>query len=325
MKGISYRSYQELDEYRHIELMWSSSMHVRNVQYWNWLNSEYWGGGKPIIEYAFSNSRLIGSYVIHPLNLSYAGRIFKSGFATQVIIHPEYRDMSILKNLTDNIIKACELSGLDFIYGFPNDSIWNIHIRMFGWKDVGKISTLKLCNAGAMHIDSQKNIFVVTDDDYVEVCEFIWTTSSNNCPNLVSFINSAEWAIWRYYKNPLQYYKLLALRGKDGLEGVIAIKYYNKNSVLIGHIIGLHVLNDSSTVIASLLLEAVKEFKFVGVDVITMWQPNNSLVKKCILDFGFKKNGEVTNFGIRRISKNYNDKMDESINWNLSMFNSDAY
>jgi len=325
MGKIIYRKYQLGDEIKHIELMWNSSPHVRNRGYWGWLNGCNWGG-EAIIYYAFDNNQLIGSYVVHPVSILIKGKLYKAGFATQLLVHSNYRGLTVFKKLSENIYESCLSSDIDFVFGFPNELSWNLHLRLFNWENVGRINHLE-CRLDSVLLPSKKykvTNFIRSDVDLLK--KLITNLNVNKeLSNCISFKKDIDWFIWRYISNPLQHYNFLCIKLEDEIKGVIIIKYFNIKGILIGNIVDMIVADNDVDVLNSLLAEAFYCFKFVGVNEVSLWKPFNDWIKKHLIGIGFDVGSSYSNFGLKKISKVTPALIYDVNNWDVVMGNSDAF
>ena len=324
MSSITYREYNPLDEIQHIDLMWNSSPHVRNIQYWNWVNNKSWGG-EPIIQYALDRDRIIGSYVIHPVNLFFGKNRIKAGFATQLIVHKEYRSLGILKNLNDSLIESCFSSDIEFIYGFPNNSIWDINLKLFQWIDIGKIKYYE-CNIYDFIVENPKyNIYIVDEQSIDKLNSAISEHSININNRTVNFNRESNWFKWRYFDNPINNYKIFFTNSVDTGLGVLVVKYYFHESTLIGHIVEIIMSDNNFDTINSLVSKMIADFKFIGINNVSFWRTNNDWIKENLLNMGFREKDKFSNFGLRNISYNDINRVSFSESWNVSMCDSDAF
>jgi len=295
MSSIVYRTYNPSDEYLHLDLMWNSSPHVRNIQYWNWINNKSWGGD-PIIQYALDCDRIIGSYVIHPVNLFLGESHIKAGFATQLLVHKEYRGLEIIKNLNDSLIDSCASSGIEFIYGFPNSSIWGINLKLFQWNDIGKIKYYE-CNIDDIVVRKPKyNIRIMDDQSIDALSSAISKYSANMNDRIINFNRESNWFKWRYFDNPLNHYKVFFTNTIDTGLGVLVVKYYSHESTLIGHIVEIIISDNNSDTVNSLISKMITNFKFIGIDEVSFWRTNNDWIKESLLNMGFKEKEKFSNF-----------------------------
>jgi len=323
MNNIKYKPYKSGDEYKHIDLMWNSSPHVRNIQYWNWKNNKFWGG-RPIIQYAFDRDLIIGSYVVHPISLFFENNNIKAGFGTQLLIHDKYRSLEILKGLNDGLMELCDSSGIEFIYGFPNNSIWNINLKFFQWNDIGKINYYE-CDLDNIRINRSKyNVDIINKESINKLSPSI-NQNNANIDSIVRFKRDNNWFNWRYFDNPLNHYKVFYVNaGKMGT-GIIVAKYFHENPLVIGHIVDIIISDNNHDIFDSLLSKMILDFRFIGVSKVSFWRTCNDWVKSSLLDKGFKEKEKYSNFGVKNLSYGDIEKVSNSDIWDVSMCNSDAF
>jgi hypothetical protein len=321
---VNIRSYNKGDEYAHVDLMWNSSKHIRNIQYWKWVNSDLWGHA-PIIKYATFEKIIIGSYVIHPIELFFNNKIIKSGFATQVLVHSQYRNLSIIRNLNTSIVDSCAEKSIDFIFGFPNDSIWNVNLRLFEWHNAGRIKYLKLDINQSYKLKSEKNAFFLQESELCMLDKFISEIDNARNKDIVNYRVTIDWFKWRFFHNPLQYYKVICVEHNNDIHGVLVLKNYHKNGGLVGHIVYIEITCVNYDTVVSLMRKAFDYFESIGISEVTLWKTDNDWIMKCLKKIGFIFTNYYTNFGIRNIGMKDIDCIPDVGKWNISMSNSDAF
>jgi len=329
MSNIKYREYRPGDEKKHVELMWESSPHVRNIAYWKWINNKC-GNKEPILQYAINEKHIIGSYVVHPVEVFLGKRKISAAFATQVLVHSSYRDLRILKNLSENISNACGKSGVEFIYGFPNSNIWEVYLRLFEWSDVGKIQFLA-CDISEyikknFKKNSQYDVSILDQNDIFFIKDLL-DAYKNLCFSKGGvFLNkTVEWFEWRYFQNPMQHYKVLYAQKNSSIFGVLVIKYYNNGKRLVGHIVDIIIAESDAEIIDALINKSFSFFKFIGITEISLWRTREDWIKRYLISAGFSVTDRYSNFGIRKTGKSHNESIYNQNNWDLCMGNSDAF
>ena len=305
--------------------MWSSSTHVRNVQYWKWVNSDLWGYA-PIIKYAYFKDNIIGSYVINPVKLLFKGKTIKAGFATQVLVHPEYRDLSIINDLNTSIVESCGHELVDFIYGFPNNSIWNVNLRLFGWNDAGGINYLRVDRNNFYKLNANIDTFFIDDSRINILKKFISEVSNRVNNDTIEFKITLDWFKWRFFDNPLQYYKVMCVEIDNNVHGVLVLKNYYNGENLVGHIVYIKTLTINYDVVSSLVRKAFDYFEYIGALEVTIWKTNNNWIMRFLQENGFVLVDDYyTNFGFKSIAMNNIDNIPGAEGWDISMSNSDAF
>ena len=321
---IDIRSYEKKDEFSHIDLMWNSSTHVRNIQYWRWINSDLWGY-EPVIKYATFRGKIIGSYTINPVDLLFKDEVIKAGFATQVLVHSEHRDLSIINDLNTSIVDSCAKESVDFIFGFPNNSIWNVNLRLFGWKDAGRIKYLKLNRVEFHTLNTNSTAFFINEKNLYILDSFMSEINNNINKNIINYKISLDWFKWRFFDNPLQYYKVVCVEINNNIQGILTLKNYHTGNKLVGHIVYIKVLPVNNDVLSSLMAKAFDYFNFVGASEVTMWKTDDNWIVENLKKIGFSLTDYYTNFGFKPIKMKNINSVPNVNDWNISMSNSDAF
>ena len=120
------REYKSGDEISITELfLIASPRHLRTPIYWKWSNlrNPY---GKSLSLVVEEDDKIIAHYSVMPLKMSVDNVVVVGGFGQQAVVHPNFRNLKIIMDLTDKVWKKAA-GRFEFIYGFPNDNFWKIN------------------------------------------------------------------------------------------------------------------------------------------------------------------------------------------------------
>jgi len=129
------RGYKLGDEIPITELfLIASPHHMRTPKYWKWSNLES-PYGKSLSLIIEEEGRIIAHYSVMPWKIKVGSSVVKAGFAQQAVVHPNYRNLKIIMDLTEKVW-AEATNRFDFIFGFPNDNFWKVNQMLMGWEKV---------------------------------------------------------------------------------------------------------------------------------------------------------------------------------------------
>lgn len=137
--------------------------------------------------------------------------VYRALRAVDTATHPEYQGRGIFKKLT---LKAVELSKEhedNFIFNTPNDQSRPGYLKM-GWKVVGKVNVALKPSISSIFSKVGKSgvydINIHSEESIIELCNK-WNNRWEGAGKLFT-PKSREFLEWRYEKNPLQKYEVLA-------------------------------------------------------------------------------------------------------------------
>jgi GNAT superfamily N-acetyltransferase len=167
--------------------------------------------GKSIVLVAVEGNNLAGVRAFMRWQWQKADRTYSCYRAVDTATHPKYQGKGIFKKLTLKAVELAKEEGGDFIFNTPNEMSRPGYFKM-GWMEAGKLdvaisfhffSFLKLWNSGIDYKITYK-----TSVDTIEALCQNWNKNFEN--ESLYTAKSAGYLHWRYEKNPLQQYEVLA-------------------------------------------------------------------------------------------------------------------
>lgn len=321
-KKIEIRDYAPGDE-NGISLLFNSSdpKHPRNISYWRWSNSESVNNDflSAVAEY---EGKIIAHYSLMGIDVLYGAQVWRVGFGQQAIVHKNFRNLTIICELTKHIFaKAREK--YEFLYAFPNNEIFPIKTTLLGWQAVGAF--------GANVIDLDTSEFTKDHSiDIKPIFEFnnnIYNVPKDNNNAYIYFFKNPAFLNWRFFSHPLNYYFVFGAYKNNKNVGYIVLKFYYNNELRknIGHIVDYEIQEFDVNVLSSLLYESKTFFLFNNVKEIVFWNRNLRNINFFDKVISKKDSGFMTNFGLLLFDlKKYSVALDLG-KWSFTMANSDAF
>lgn len=281
--------------------------HLRSSVYYNYSNNTTFGNGICVLA-KNKNKEVIGHYSIIPLEFSFNNKKISVGYAQQAIIHPEYRDLKLICSLHNKAIELVK-DRFDFVFAFSNDNFVQVKEKLLSWKNLGTFDS-DLINLNEIKDD--------INHDVVSVNSF--KTDFENDKELFSICRTKEYLNYKFFKHPLNHYKVFGIYNKNKLEAYIVLKFYkNENeNELIGHFIDF--VASSEEMLSSLMAKAKSYFRFYGVNKVIFW--NKSKYRKYLKNY-IKEKSFKTNFLLYDFNKS--NEFIKQDKWDLSMMLSDAF
>ena len=323
---LTYRSYRRGDEIKICDLFLEGSPHIRTIGYWNWINclSPF---GRSIVEVAEINDKIIGHYAVLPINFYIEGKKINAGLVSQAIVHPSFRNLENIVNITNRVWQQCEEQSIEFVYGFPNNKMWDVKKLLMDWKPVAEFKCLEIESKKITKFstETRQNIVLERIERFNEKFNELWNHSNFTNSRLKIVSRNAKYLNWRVFGNPLSHYHVYAAHIGNNIVGYIVLKLFRRSNTLYGHVIDILTLDSKQLDVAKTLLNGAFEyFNHANVDIVSMWLFEGNYLYKEILSKGFVADGFETNFGVKKINERA-DKIYDISDWHISMLDSDAF
>jgi len=327
MSGIDFRPFHPGDEQRIIDLFWQVGPHIRTVKFWRWINQEN-PFGHSIIELMESKGMIIGHYAILPVVLSAGNTQEKTGLAIQALIHPSFRNLKNLLQMTSRVWEHCAQEEIKFIYAFPNDNIWKVYLTLMDMRQICDFRNMELVfkdrpvSLPRPTIHLEVNRLAIFSQDFDD----LWADSPIAMSKKISIARNSEFLNWRFLHHPLEHYIVYAATAKEKVHGYIVLKFYRRRDKLFGHIADILTARDGLLDISLALLKTAFEFfTHSKVDIISGWMCPGNPYYDILASLGFAPTGFNTHFGYKSIDGEIPLEFIELKNWYLTMADSDAF
>lgn len=323
MEQIEYRGYRPGDEHAVIKFFEECGYQLDGA-FWYWINKEC-PHGETIVELAISGERVVGHYSVLPRLVAVNGKTVGAGLAVQAAVHPQFRGLSILRELVDRTFDRCREAKIPFVYGFPNNNIWMVYLKVFRWQEVGYLPALELPLSSFRTGDSDSLHISVYDD----VCfdERVGEFERADWLFEKTFVmKNRNYLSWRYIHNPrVRYHLVEANENGGGLAGYLVLKVFEKESIKYGHIVDLNCRPSSLALFAPMVYRAISWFLIQGVSVASCWVLKGTPFYEVLLQIGFQPTGFLTNMGYRVIDPDFPVERLHVDRWHTVMGDSDAF
>ncbi|MFC2004675.1 GNAT family N-acetyltransferase [Chloroflexota bacterium] len=318
-----FRDYQRGDEYEILTLYKQVNEREMTSAHWKWKFEEN-PSGKSVIKLMFDDKKLIGFYAVIPTNVQVGRNLVKAALSVNTMTHPDYRGQGIFAYLGKEAYQVCEQKGVKFVYGFPNNNIYQSRIKKLEWKGFGKMSVLQrdLKIRGDV-VSRAKNIHEIDKFD-VRVNSLWGKVRANYCvivPRTMDFLN------WRFVQHPTtEYSKYIFADKVNDVVGYVVLKIYARGDEIQGHIIDMLCI-DEKDVVESLLGFSYDYFIKRGIRSLSCWMPDVSFYAQVLKEGGFTRGEFETYFGVKTLDKE--DRLLRNVeqldNWHLTMCDSDVF
>lgn len=246
MEGKSFYIQEEFTgDYAEISELFSSEgdsiIPIWNPIYLKW---QYGANpqGKAIISCAREKEtdKLVGVYIVNPVDLWFNGKIQKSALSLNTFSHKDHRGQGMFTVLAKTCYKLSEKKKIESIIGFPNKMSYKGFVKKLGFKDIGTVPYLvKPLN----YFNLAKNILLKskTPSDLSVIKmnsnKLVTEIDINNLEQLDTFFHkhreqclfqtyrTAAHYRWRFFEHPLNEYKVFTLKNETNqISSVLIIR-----------------------------------------------------------------------------------------------------
>ena len=280
----------------------------RSPDYLDWFE-DCFSDSESIVCVAECDNKIIAHYRISPKLVKINGKIIKSGFGSQAIVDKNFKNKVTIMQITSLAYEMARDSGIEFIYGFPNNNYSIIQQKIEKWDEISRFKSIEFTV-------EQKNKADFYYVEFSKLNDLEILQNLNFCLKLFdnSILRKAEYYLKRYDDR----YKKYFIYKNDKLCGMFISKDYKKKKY---HMVDFIVDKKNLDVLWSCFLSSRTN------NNISIW-----LCNTITSDFISKKikntsHGFQTNFMFKMLSDNKNLKNDASKfdNWCINMGDSDAF
>ena len=179
-----------------------------------------------------NENEIVGCYSSIPYEYNYFGNKLLFGLSVDTMIKEEYRgSLFTFKKMAQNVYEKMNKDGVSFVFGFPNDNVYQVRKKMLKWIDIGTLNYYILpLNIGSIKVKLKYFNFL-----------------SNFYASLVNSLVSEKILP---YQSPVKIYKIgKKYNSDDGSEKIIKFnkgyavyKIYNEMSVRTAYLIDVYPL-----------------------------------------------------------------------------------
>lgn len=271
-------------------------------KFWSYINQLNNKNKSSIICLLEINNKIVGHYSFMLRNIYIGIEKIPICYASQVMIHPEFRGLKNIKMLINFAQDQVISHGFKHIVGFPNRNIDKIYERFFNWRLIYKKKIYKknltLNNYNKYEISSIKNND--TKKFLSQFKKFFFNEFENNIETIKHIICN----------NPHYNFDLIEINDHGKIINSIIVKYHYLNNKKIAHIL---YFNKTLNFIS---LKSLEDYFYnKNVSYISCWK-YNFLESEYILD---------ENYYNTFYYKNLTDDVIDFKNFNIFMIDCDVY
>jgi len=287
-------------------------------KFWNW-RFEKNPYGKPMIKLAFLNDKLIGNYLVHPIQIEYNQKQLLSLFSMTTMTDPDFSGQGIMTHLANEVYKKAQSMNFNFVFGFANKNSINLFTKKLDFKqlqimsefsiDFNKIKHIKsdlICKKINYFDDSFSNLY---DEQKLELNYLI-------TPRTKEYLN------WRYIQHPEVSYHCYEISIDNVLQGFFVLKIFKNNTC---HIVDFYIKN-SNTLFQAMISSIASFCKDHLLSNLTLWINRQLPLFSFLENLGFQSLEQPIYFIVKPLNQiSLNPILLNYDNWYITMGNSDVY
>jgi GNAT superfamily N-acetyltransferase len=302
-----------------------------NVVFGRKLDEEFWRWrflktpfGKSVIRLMFDKGKLVGHYAVTPTPLWVKDKGHKAAFSMTTMTHPDYWGRGVFTELASEVYSYCKRSGIEVVFGFPNENSYHGFVQKLGWLGFGPIKGWAIERASS-HLQGEHEFTYEELHTCDESVDDLWARARESDSVMVP--RTAEFFNWRYFQKPGREYTVYGIKDHEGiLQGLLVLKVFCDKCETAGHIIDF-LASDQPEIQQALLKKATEFFAEKEVTKITCWITGHNPIASQLQVLGFSEKEWPTYSGVKVLDDAFADTsfVTDSNRWSFTMGDSDVF
>lgn len=178
----------------------------KSETYWRWKHLENPFGASPVLV-AEDLDKIIGVRAFMNWEWTNGHDVLKAVRAVDTATHPAYQGMGIFKRLTLDLVNACKMNGVDFIYNTPNTQSRPGYLKM-GWQVVDRMPVrFHIVNPLGRFVSGKVTSMPATN--WLQQNDIVSLLETSNTMMALRTHYTAAYFKWRYGSVPVARYNVL--------------------------------------------------------------------------------------------------------------------
>ena len=316
MEKISIRSYRKGDEFSFFKLDRQLEEHPfnrRSIKNFLWKFKKKNPFGKFINFFSYQGKKIIAHFGAVPLKWIIRNKEVLGSCSIAMMVKPEWQNKGLIKFVGDRVFKSLVKNKVRFVYGYPNQKSYSLHIKLWNYRDFINQKTYILKKK---IVDVSNNFVVKEVKTFKTKHDLFWNENKKNYEAILD--RNSKFLNWRYLGRPDHKYFCFNISDEqNNLLGYFVLKLYKSKKVTKIHIVDIFFKelsgNDLKQACLS-VLQTVYKYKF-NENEISFWMNGNKKLVRTFAAIGFKVSEER-----RMILKKLDSKKEKSIQINPKNF-----
>ncbi|TBR17715.1 GNAT family N-acetyltransferase [bacterium] len=294
-----------------------SATHARELPHpvWQW---RYHGrpGSPSVCTVADDGGRVVAHVgtLVSPADAR--GRGLRLGLWTDLMTHPERRDLGLFLDLAEANLAACRTAGLDLLYAFPNDRSYPLLKRLLGFLDLGDLRAYEAPLSGLRRADAAP-----AREGLPPAAELDSFWRRARPEHGLALRRDAAWVQWRFALRPGADYRTFHVMDAGRLSGWAAAKFFPAGRV--GDV--LELWHDGPAAADALLAAAAAWFKERGAETVSAWAGPRDPKAELWESWGLAPRGPATHFVAKALTPAGEAFAADASFWRIGKGDSDVF
>ena len=284
MKIRKYKNGDEIGIMKLDRMVEEHPWNRRNLKNWFWKYKGNNPAGRSLVWVAEINRKIVGTFSIIPMNYKIGSKYFKGSNSIAMIIHPKWQNKGLIKYVSDKLFEDAKVKKLKFVYGYPNQNAYELHKRVFNYKDINNqnlfYKKLKSFKQNKLSCEVKKILY------FDKSFNLLWKKLSRQY-DVINERNS-NFLNWRYLSRPDHKYYCFKFTNKNKILGYVVLKIYRFNKIKTGHFIDIFCNQFSKSIFKDMIEFGCKFFNEQGCKDVSLWIQGSQNLEKKILNMKFK-------------------------------------
>lgn len=222
---------------------------------------------------------MVGHYAVQRMKVIIDGKEKGAALSMNTMTHPDYQGRGIFPELAMHVYKQCEDSGIELIFGFPNENSYIGFVKKLGWYGFGKVQAWILETIQKIFLDDSP--YVIKElTHFDDRFDFFWQKAKPDCRFVVP--RTGDYLNWRYFKKPGNEYHVVAVNDSSGdIKGYGVYKIYCGVRGKVGHIIDFLFIKEPR-VAETIIDYGLRYFYAANVDSVSLWVQDKGRAHKIL-------------------------------------------
>lgn len=308
MKIRKYKKKDEIQILKLDRLVEDHPWNRRNLKNWFWKYKGKNPFGRSLVWVAEKEKKIVATFSVIPLEYILNQKKILGGCSIAMIVHPDYQNKGLIKFVADKLFQDAILKKINFIYGYPNEIAYQIHKKIFLYKDVSMQNLFYKKLNKKLIFKKIRNFKIEKIYKFSKNFEEFLTRTKKQ--RKICLNRNIQFLKWRYLQRPDHRYSFFSFKDDNKICAYVVLKIYKENKIKRGHIIDCFY--DRKENIFSEIIKFSEEYFYKRkCNEITLWLQGDQNVKSKLMDSNYKitnKRPMICKFINKNLKKTLNGK-----------------
>ncbi len=316
--GLKIRAYRLGDEIQILRLFRQSYGRDLDRKVWFWRFQDN-PAGQGIIYLGWDKDTLAAHYGVSAVVMRISGWDWLTGLSGTTMTHPDYRGQGLFPKLARKTYDQMRQAGMAMVWGFPNTQSHRGFVRDLEWVDIYEIPTLRLALPGHRLLPVPPPTNILELQWFDGRFDQLWEQVRDDYRIIAK--RDRDYLQWRYVKNPVTEYHILAYVDGDDVMGYAVYKRYREELQIVD-ILTRPDIEIGLTLISRLVQIGLEQ----SLSSVGLWLNVSHPLHRALERLGFYNDRPVIYFGGLSLQSHLQEtEIYDFRNWYLTMGDSDVF